>query len=126
MSILQIIRRTYKMRTELEKLKSAGCDIDGALDRFLQDEEFYMECYEQVLLDENFEELGNALQTHQVEKAFDCAHALKGVIANMGLTPLFELVVAIVEPLRAGSDADLMPLYQKMLAMRDEFKEMVK
>ena len=35
-----------KMRTELEQLKQAGCDIDGALERFLQDEEFYLECYE--------------------------------------------------------------------------------
>ncbi|MDD3252438.1 MAG: Hpt domain-containing protein [Lachnospiraceae bacterium] len=113
------------MRTELEQLKQAGCDIDGALERFLQDEEFYLECYEQVMADENFEGLGDALKAHNVEQAFDCAHALKGVIANMGLTPVFNQLAKIVEPLRAGKDEGLLEPYQKLLDIREEFRKLI-
>lgn len=113
------------MRAELEKLKSVGCDIDGALDRFLKDEDFYMECYDQVLVDENFEGLGEELKKHNVEAAFDCAHALKGVVANMGLTPIYDIVVELVEPLRQGTDEGLLPVYEKLLQKREEFKKML-
>ena len=34
--------------------------------------------------------------------AFDAAHTLKGVLANVGLTPLYNTTVEIVEPLRVG------------------------
>lgn len=32
--------------------------------------------------------------------AFEAAHTLKGVVGNMGLTPLYQAVCEIVEPLR--------------------------
>lgn len=43
----------------------------------------------------------------------------------MGLTPLYDTVVEIVEPLRAGNAQGLMPLYDKLLAQRDELRRAV-
>lgn len=34
------------MSNRLEKLAALGCDVTGAMDRFLNDEEFYFSCYD--------------------------------------------------------------------------------
>ena len=38
--------------------------------------------------------------------AFEAAHTLKGVTGNMGLTPLYDAVCTIVEPLRTREDRE--------------------
>lgn len=108
-----------------DKLQSMGCDMDGALNRFLQDENFYLDCYKQVLDDEAFGKLKEALENKQTEEAFHYAHTLKGVIANMGLTPLYNIVVRIVEPLRAGSIENLMPIYEELMTEREKYKALL-
>lgn len=90
------------MDRKLERLRDWGCDVDGALERMLDDEEFYLECLSMLMEDEGFDALSAALEQGDASTAFDRAHALKGVLANLGLTPLFEQVEKIVEPLRAG------------------------
>lgn len=61
------------------------------------------------------------------EKGIDCAHTLKGVFANMGITPLmFETVVKIVEPLRAGKNDGLMPVqYEELLDEREHLRSII-
>ena len=97
------------MDRKLERLRDWGCDVDGALERMLDDEEFYLECLSMLMEDEGFDALSAALEQGDVSTAFDRAHALKGVLANLGLTPLFEQVEKIVEPLRAGIMDGLLP-----------------
>ena len=74
----------------LDRLKNWGCDVDGAMERMLNDEEFYMECLQQTADDAEFEKLGEVLARRDVQASFDAAHTLKGVLANMGLTPLYD------------------------------------
>lgn len=62
-----------------------------------------------LMEDEGFDALSAALEQGDASTAFDRAHALKGVLANLGLTPLFEQVEKIVEPLRAGIMDGLLP-----------------
>ncbi len=45
------------MEERLLKLKNLGCDIDGAMNRFLGDKEFYFECFDELMKDPGFEEL---------------------------------------------------------------------
>ena len=59
-------------------------------------------------------------------QAFECAHTLKGMLANMGLTPLYDIVVRIVEPLRAGETAGLLPACDELLAARDRLNTLLK
>ena len=42
------------------------------------------------------------------------AHALKGVIGNLALTPVYEPIAEMTELLRARTDMDYAPLYEKM------------
>ncbi len=98
-----------------EELRKWQCDVDGAMERFLDDEELYTSCLYAVLDDPSFEGLGKALREHRIQEAFDHAHTLKGVLANMGLTPMYDLAVQIVEPLRAGTDENLLSPYEELL-----------
>ncbi|MDD6037492.1 MAG: Hpt domain-containing protein [bacterium] len=103
-------------------LEQRGCDMRGIQDRFLGDEAFYAECFEQFMSDEGFRLLGEQLCAHKVREAFDTAHTLKGLASNMGLTDLFNHLVVIVEPLRKGCDDGLLPVYEEMLACYETYR----
>ncbi|MDD3169978.1 MAG: Hpt domain-containing protein [Eubacteriales bacterium] len=107
------------MSKMIDTMRQLNCDIDAAMDRFLNDEEFYKECLCQVLMEESYGKLGEALKAGKVEEAFEYAHSLKGVLANLGLTPLLKLVTELVEPLRQGQSEGLMPVYERLIEERD-------
>lgn len=109
------------MNQLLVKLKDAECDVEGALARFLDDEDLYVQFYSELLDDEAFTNLGNALEEGRLYDAFEFAHTLKGIIGNMGLTPMFELVCDIVEPLRINTDDGVKEKYQELLKLREKF-----
>ena len=113
------------MEMIFQTLEEWGCDIDGALERFLDDKELYMTCLETVINDGNFAKLGVALEEENVPQAFDYAHTLKGVFANLGLTPMFMIVETIVEPLRAGSASHLEEPYEKLMASNEQLKDIL-
>ena len=52
----------------LEKLRAWGCDLDGALERFLGDEELYKSCLPMVAEDEAFDGLKAVSYTHLAEE----------------------------------------------------------
>ena len=43
----------------------------------------------------------------------------------MGLTPMYDTVVKIVEPLRAGTDEGLMPYYDVLIKQNEELKSFI-
>ena len=103
------------------KLKEAECDVEGALARFLDDEDLYIQFYGELLKDEAFDNLGVALEDGRLSEAFEFAHALKGIVGNMGLTPMFTIVCDIVEPLRINSDEGVKENYKELLSLREKF-----
>lgn len=102
-----------------EKLRAYGADTDGALERFVGDETFYEDCFRMFLKDPGFAELEKAMAVGDISAAFKAAHTLKGVSGNLGLTPLYRAVCALVEPLRRGERTGLEPLYQAVREERD-------
>ena len=113
------------MDRRIERLRAMGCDTAGALERMADDEEFYVECLQEALENPGFDGLQKALTARDAEAAFDCAHALKGILGNVGLTPLYRKTVEIVEPLRLGSCAGLGEKLSELLEMRQQYAEMV-
>lgn len=109
----------------LNALRDWNCDVDGALERFIGDEELYTTCLYSVIADKSFVGLGGALERKEVKEAFDYAHTLKGVLANMGLTPMYDITVRIVEPLRTGSSDNLLPVYQELIAAKEYLGELL-
>ena len=107
------------------KLKEAECDVEGALARFLDDEDLYVQFYGELLKDEAFNNLGVALEKGRLYEAFEFAHTLKGIIGNMGLTPMFNIVCDIVEPLRINSAEGVSEKYQELLELREQFSRFI-
>lgn len=103
-------------------LEEWSCDVKGALGRFIEDEELYVTCLRMLTEDHNFEKLGAALKEKNVEMAFDYAHTLKGICANLGLVPMFSCAAAIVEPLRAGNMEHLEESYKELLELKEKLK----
>ena len=105
----------------IDSLKAFGANIDEGLERCMGMEDFYIEMVELGLSDERFEELGPTLEAGDLDNAFEQVHALKGVIGNLALTPLYETVCELTEHLRAKEQMDYKPLYDKLIAQRKEF-----
>lgn len=107
-------------------LQNMDCDMQSTLSRFLDDTEFYAECLSEMLNDGGFEQLERELQREDAQAAFATAHMLKGIIANLGITSMFEIVVKMVEPLRAGQAAGLMPVYEELMADKMRYDTLLK
>lgn len=107
----------------LSRLRAFGCDVVGAMNRMLNDTDFYYDCLTSFAEDPLFTALGTAIEAGDVRKAFEHAHALKGVAANLGLTPLCSIVNAMVALLRAGTLDGTQALYGELMSARESLKE---
>ena len=108
----------------IDSLKDFGANVEKGLDRCMGMEDFYLEMIELGLSDERFENLGTQLEGGNLDEAFETVHALKGVIGNLALTPLYETICEMTEHLRAKDAIDYKPLYDKLLEQRKEILEM--
>lgn len=86
-----------KFRKQLEE---CGADVEGTLKRFMNNDAIYQKFLGKFPNDPNYANLGTNLEAGAFEEAYKCAHALKGVVGNLGLTPIFEKVSTLVEELR--------------------------
>lgn len=107
-------------------LNKYGVDTSGAIERFMGDSELYRHCLEAFLDDANVALLGEALGNNDCEKAFFAAHTLKGVSGNLGLTPIHNTLIEIVEPLREGHCEGLEVEYEELLQELDALKRTVR
>ncbi len=85
------------------KLESLGVDLEETLERFVDNEELYLRCLGKLLQDKNYNGMFEAIDSKDASAAFDAAHALKGVTANLGLNRLYLEMKEITEVFRAGS-----------------------
>jgi HPt (histidine-containing phosphotransfer) domain-containing protein len=113
------------MDNRIMLLQEWGCDTAAALERMLDDEDFYIECLQIVQTDVHFDKLKIALENRETETAFDCAHTLKGVLGNVGLTPMYEMDVQIVEQLRIGRCENLDDKLESLLRMRERLGDIL-
>ena len=107
----------------IDKLRELGANVDEGLERCMGMEDFYLEMIELGLSDERFENLGKDLDAKDLDSAFETVHALKGVIGNLALTPLYNTICEITEHLRHREQIDYKPLYDKMLEQRKQITE---
>lgn len=119
------------MGSSQEIFETYGADYKTTMTRFLGNEALYLKFLDMLFKDDNYDKLGAALKAENYEEAFNAAHTLKGVVGNMGLTPFFNAVCDIVEPLRQGKrETDYMALYkilqteyEKAYKFRDRLNE---
>lgn len=90
----------------IEGLKEVGADTDSGLGRCLNNEDFYLRLVGMAISDDQFDKLREAVEKGDLDKGFEHAHALKGVLANVSLTNVLEPIKEITEDLRARKEKD--------------------
>ena len=106
----------------LEALRAFGANTADGMERCLNDEPFYLEMVAMTLSDGNFEALKAAMDAGDARAAFSAAHALKGAVGNVALTPIYEPLYELTELLRGkdsladGADA----LLEQIMAAREK------
>lgn len=112
------------MRLITDRLKEYGADVDGALERFVGDEDLYITCISTFLRDTGFLEVVSSIQKESYAEAFEYAHALKGVAGNLGLQPLYYSLSSLVEKLRNKEYNDIEKYCGNVIKSYEELKSM--
>ena len=98
----------------IESLREFGADVDTGLTRCLGKEDFYIKMVNLGLKDPRFVAIKAELDSKNLTAAFEMAHALKGVVGNLALTPLYEPLEKITDLLRANTDTDYSEIYEEI------------
>jgi HPt (histidine-containing phosphotransfer) domain-containing protein len=110
----------------VEKLNEFGADTNEALERCMNNEQFYLMLVEKALKDDSLERLDLALKDGNLDEGFEIAHSLKGVLLNLSLTPLYEVIVEITELLRSRTQTDYSPYMKKAFSLKNKLIELSK
>ena len=89
----------------IQALAAFGADTQDGLRRCMDNESFYLTMVKTLKKDTHVEQLSAALKAEDWGAAFEAAHALKGVFANLSLTPLTTPVSKLTELLRPRQKA---------------------
>lgn len=115
--------KSEKLYKELEEW---GCDVQGAKERFDNDDALFRTCMELFLEDENFKKLNEEIKKNDFQEAFNAAHTIKGVAANLGLTPIYDAVSDVVQELRGGNLEASKALVPRLNTEMEKMIEIVK
>ena len=109
----------------LENLKNIGCNTKEGLDRCLNKEDFYIKLLKMAVSENKVYELKDSIITKDYDKAFAISHTLKGVYANLAITPLFNLLYSITEDLRIKKDKDYTNELNEIISLFEEVKKII-
>ena len=110
----------------LEKMKAIGIDPKDGLAPCMNNEAFFFKMISMAVANDYFDSLVPALEKNDLESAFEAAHALKGVIGNLALAPIYDPLAEMTEMLRAKKEADYLSMYRPIKEMRDQLLAMTK
>lgn len=109
----------------MQELKQYGANMGEAMERFMDDEELYVDCLMMFMQDPSFKKLETALDSQDYHAAFEAAHTLKGVAGNLGLTPVYTDICELVELLRAGKHDNLLHAYEEIQEQMVVLQELI-
>ena len=97
----------------IESLSQYGATVDEGLQRCVNNEQLYLTLVNRFLDQNTFPDLKAAIQANDLEKAFHIAHSLKGVIGNLSLSPLYDVIYQMTELLRNRTEMDYSDYIQR-------------
>lgn len=113
------------MKDIITELAAWGCDIPSAMERLGGDKGLYVDCLKLFAKDENFANLEKTLQAKDYEEAFNCAHGLKGVAANLSLGPLLNSITTVSDALKHNEPDVAEKNYPELVANKKKYDEIV-
>ena len=106
----------------IDKLNAFGADTEEGLARCFGNEALYLKLVNMICEEGNFEKLRSALDAGDLDAAFEAAHALKGVLGNLSLTPMYNKSVELTEMLRKRTQMDYTPTVDDLLKQKAELE----
>lgn len=104
----------------IAQLEEFGVNTKEGLARCMNKENFYFRMLKMGLSNDSFEKLETALAENNLDAAFEYAHALKGVLGNLAITPIYTPLAEMTELLRAKKESDYMETYKPILELRNK------
>ena len=104
----------------VDKLNTFGANTAEGLARCFGNEALYLKLVATIPGAGHFDKLKDSIAAKDKKNAFEAAHALKGVLGNLSLTPIYTPVVEITELLRSETDMDYKSLLDTILKKKDE------
>ena len=102
----------------VDALRQLGVNTKEGLGRCLNNEAFYLRLVNMALDDAAFDRLAAAVENGETQDAFEAAHALKGSLGNLALTPVYAPVAELTELLRTGQNDGSADLLAEILRQR--------
>ena len=109
----------------IEALRAYGANVDEGLSRCMNNEAFYLRLVGMLRDNSALAQLEAALAAGDVKGAFEHAHALKGVLANLALTPVLTPVSGLTELLRAGRQVNDTSLLAEAKAQMEKLQALL-
>lgn len=111
-----------------KQMEENGADVDATLRRFMGNEKLYMKFIMKFLEDENYDGIISNLEKCDYDAAFNNAHTLKGVTANLGITPVCAAAGQITELLRnrQSQEVDVEKLNESKAALEESYQRFTK
>ncbi len=106
----------------VDNLKKFGANTEEGIARCMGNEQFYLKLVATVPGQKEFDVLREKASAGDLDAAFEAAHALKGVLGNLSITPLYDKVCEITELLRAKTDTDYSGLIEEITALQETLK----
>ena len=106
----------------IDNLAELGANVAEGVARCMGKEDFYLKLVNMVVADDGYDRLKAAIEAHDLDEGFERAHALKGAVSNVSLTPLLEPISEMTELLRNRSDVDYSGLVDKMFEELDKLR----
>lgn len=110
-----------------ERLVECGFEVDSTLQRFMGNETLYFKFLKKLPADKNYEAFVEAIEKEDCEAAFRSGHTLKGVMSNLGVDGALQVLIPMVEKLRAneteglqGELVEFKERFEKALALIQE------
>ncbi|MDO4804428.1 MAG: Hpt domain-containing protein [Lachnospiraceae bacterium] len=108
----------------IDALSRFGANTKEGMGRCANKDVLYLRLVNMVLDDTRFDRLAAAIESNDKKAAFENAHALKGSLGNLSLTPLYTPIAEMTEMLRNGEDADYAHLLEEILRQRETLLEL--
>ena len=109
----------------VENLKEYGANTDEGLGRCMNNEAFYLKLVNMAAGDGGFARLRDALEQGDRKAGFEAAHALKGMLGNLALTPLSAPVSELTELLRGEQGGDWHALWEEIDGQYRKLQSMI-
>ena len=109
----------------IERLNAYGANTKEGLERCVNMPDFYLRLVRTLAKDEHLAQMKKAVEAGDLAAGFEAAHALKGVLANLALTPVLKPVSELTENLRVRKEMDYTPLIAEAEQEMDKLLEII-